>query len=87
MNIVLQKTKRLSRKQNWGSERLHNPQETQLGQRKTRTPRRIIPLLLQLLSSRFLEVGEIARMSTLMVGAQQVWEINDMHVIITRIRL
>jgi hypothetical protein len=40
-----------------------------------------MPNLLHLLSSRW------ARLSTLMVGTQQVWGINDMHAILTRIKL
>jgi hypothetical protein len=35
-------------------------------------------------SSRFVWQGEIARLSTLMVGTQQVHEINDMQRVITR---
>jgi hypothetical protein len=45
------------------------------------TPHRSIPNLLQLLSS------SLARLSTLMVGTQQVQENNDMQAVITRIRL
>jgi hypothetical protein len=46
-----------------------------------RTPYRSTPNLLQLLSSKW------ARLSILMVGTQEVWEDNDMHAIITRIKL
>jgi hypothetical protein len=41
----------------------------------------VLQSLLQLLSSRW------ARLSTLMVGTQQMWKSNDMHAIITRIKL
>jgi hypothetical protein len=48
------------------------PQEHQLGQRKSRTPSQRILVHLHLLSSRFAQQGKIARLSTLMVGTQQV---------------
>jgi hypothetical protein len=44
---------------------------------------KVLQSLLQLLSSRFEWQGKIARMSTLMVGTQQVHEYNDMHGTIT----
>jgi hypothetical protein len=40
--------------------------------------------LLQLLSSMFVQHGEIARLRTLMVGTQQVQEINDMQRVVKR---
>jgi hypothetical protein len=40
--------------------------------------------LLQLLSSMFVQQGEIARLRTLMVGTQQVQEINDMQRVVKR---
>jgi hypothetical protein len=54
------------------------PQERQSGQREPRTLCRSIPVHLHLLSSRFVQQGKIARLSTLMVGTHQVQQINDM---------
>jgi hypothetical protein len=45
---------------------------------------KVLQSLLQLLSSRIEWEGKIARLSTLMVGTQQVQEINDMQKVITR---
>jgi hypothetical protein len=44
----------------------------------------VLQNLLQLLSSRFVQQGEIARLSTLMIDTQQVQEINDMQRVIIR---
>jgi hypothetical protein len=70
MNTIFQKTKRFSRKQNSG--RLHNPQEYATGvvQALNSSSKNSTPS-----SSSEQQVwvaGEIERMSTLMVGTQQV---------------
>jgi hypothetical protein len=54
------------------------------GNRSPRTPYRCTPDLLQLLTNKFVWQGKIARLSTLIVGTQQVQEINDMQRVITR---
>jgi hypothetical protein len=45
---------------------------------------KVLQSLLQFLSSRFEWQGKIARLSTLIVGTQQVQKINDMQKVITR---
>jgi hypothetical protein len=50
------------------------PQEHQPGQRKSRTAHRSILVYHHLLSSKFVYQRKIARLSTLMIGTQQVQE-------------
>jgi hypothetical protein len=59
----------------------------QLGQRKPRIPCQRISHLLHLLSNGFEYQGKIPRLSTLMVGTQQVQEYNDMQGKITKAKL
>jgi hypothetical protein len=52
-----------------------------IGNHSPSIPHRSTLILLQLLNN------SLARLSTLMVGTQHVWEINDMHARIARIKL
>jgi hypothetical protein len=65
-------------------ERHHNNKQSARGNCSPRIPYRSTQDLLQLLSSMFVWQGKVARLSTLMIGTQQVQEINDMQRIITR---
>jgi hypothetical protein len=86
-NNVLQKTK-LNTLESIAAERLHNSTCNRLWAiTHLEYHIEVLQSLLQLLSSRFEWQGKIARLSILMVGTQQVQELNDTHAIISRIKL